>query len=546
MSKKYQKNLDKIAKLQKKNSDMLSGGSDDILKAIYANGQKSSNQKSDVKSAFVNSETGSSNNSLGRKLKPGAVGAGMLRAMASTPIIYAIISTRVDQVASFSVVQKNKYELGFTVRPKGKDLLGGENTIDPKTQKKIKEIEDFVLNCGSANNHFHESDFEDYLRQTTFASLILDNDCTEIVRARNGKPLAFIAIDGATIYRAISEAEAESNNQTDILGEKVDGFYPSHVQVLDQTKINAEYYPWEIEVSTRNRSTDIRRNGYGQSELEILIQTITWMLYGDRYNGNFFSNGSAPKGILQFSEGMDQTQMKSFRQEWQAMMQGSSNSWKIPMLSSDVSWIDLQKSNTDMQFGKWQEYLLKISCAVFKISPEEIGYNLSSGGKSIFQGSQEEQLTHSQNRGLKPILRKKARVINNIIQSNPDWTDFELVFSGLGVESEKEEVDLDIKKMQYMTVDEIRLKNGLEALGGVEGSVISNPNVTQNLQMDLQKQSQESLMTDTEGAASSDAFIDGLLGENGSVTDSSAESTSANSANNDFTKSLMDYYLIEK
>merc|ERR1712127_635139 len=224
------------------------------------------------------------------------------------------------------------------------------------------------------------------------------------------------------------------------------------------------------------------------------------------------------------------------RQEWQAMMQGSQNSWKIPMLSSDVSWIDLQKSNTDMQFGKWQEYLLKISCAVFKISPEEIGYNLSSGGKSIFQGSQEEQLTHSQNRGLKPLLRKKARVINNIINSNPEWSDFEFVFSGLGVESEKEEVELDIKKMQYMTVDEIRLKNGLEALGGVEGSVISNPNVTQNLQMDLQKQSQENMMTDAGGAPSSDSFIDGLLGENGSVTDSSAESTSVNSANNDFTK----------
>jgi len=53
-------------------------------------------------------------------------------------------------------------------------------------------------------------------------------------------------------------------------------------------------------------------------------------------------------------------------------------------------------------------------------------------------------------------------------------------------------------------------------------------------------------MMPNEEGAQSDSFIDGLLGENGSVTDSSAESTSANSANNDFTKSLIDYYLIEK
>jgi len=206
----------------------------------------------------------------------------------------------------------------------------------------------------------------------------------------------------------------------------------------------------------------------------------------------------------------------------------------------------LQKNNTDMQFSHWQEYLLKISCAVFKISPEEIGFSLASGSsRPLFEGSAEDRLTHSQNRGLKPLLRRKQAVLNKIIQSHPEWADFEFVFSGLGVESEKEEVELDVKKMQYMTVDEIRIKNGLPALGGTEGSVLSNPNVTQNLQMDMQKEQMEMTMG-TGGDPESDAFIDGLLGEGGSTTDSQPTSTSANGTTNNVTKGLLDYYLLKK
>ena len=283
------------------------------------------------------------------------------------------------------------------------------------------------------------------------------------------------------------------------------------------------------------------------SELEVLIQTVTWMLYGDRYNGNFFTNGSAPKGILKFGDGYNKTQMKAFRQEWTSMMQGAENSWKIPMLNGEVEWVDLQKNNTDMQFGHWQEYLLKISCAVFKISPEEIGFSLSSGSsRPLFEGSAEDRLTHSQNRGLKPLLRRKQAVINKIIQSHPEWKEFEFVFSGLGVESEKEEVELDIKKLQYMQIDEIRIKNGLPALGGVEGAVLSNPNVTQNLQMELQKEQQAAMVGESGGDPESDNFIDGLLGEGGSTTDSNPSSTSANGTANNVQKSLIDYYLIKK
>ena len=548
---KFQRNLEKIQKLARENegmsmSNMQSTNPAELIKGILQSSAMGINKTGEPKTMFFD-PMDQNVTALGHKGRGSQLTPAILRAMANTPLIYSIISTRVDQVASFAVPQPNKYELGFTVREKNQDKVGGESLLDSSNQETIKEIQEFILKCGKPGHHFHESDFEDYLRQTTFDSLILDSDCTEVVRSRNEHPQAFLPIDGGTIYRAMSEVEANATGQQGMLGEKKRGFFPSHVQVIDNTRIEAEYYPWEIEVSTRNRSTDIRKNGYGMSELEVLIQTVTWMLYGDRYNGNFFTNGSAPKGILKFGDGYNKTQMKAFRQEWTSMMQGAENSWKIPMLNGEVEWVDLQKNNTDMQFGHWQEYLLKISCAVFKISPEEIGFSLSSGSsRPLFEGSAEDRLTHSQNRGLKPLLRRKQAVINKIIQSHPEWKEFEFVFSGLGVESEKEEVELDIKKLQYMQIDEIRIKNGLPALGGVEGAVLSNPNVTQNLQMELQKEQQAAMVGESGGDPESDNFIDGLLGEGGSTTDSNPSSTSANGTANNVQKSLIDYYLIKK
>ena len=39
------------------------------------------------------------------------------------------------------------------------------------------------------------------------------------------------------------------------------------------------------------------------------------------------------------------------------------------------SFIDMQKSNTDMQFSHWNEYLVKVACAVFKLDPSDIGFS---------------------------------------------------------------------------------------------------------------------------------------------------------------------------
>ena len=57
------------------------------------------------------------------------------------------------------------------------------------------------------------------------------------------------------------------------------------------------YYPWELGHGIRNKTTNVRKNGYGVSELETLMDLVTYILWGVQYNGNFFKQGSQAKGF---------------------------------------------------------------------------------------------------------------------------------------------------------------------------------------------------------------------------------------------------------
>lgn len=75
----------------------------------------------------------------------------------------------------------------------------------------------------------------------------------------------------------------------------------------------------------------------------------------------------------------------------------------------------MQKSNADMEFSNWLDYLSRLTCAIFKIDPKEIGYNLSSEGSVNYESSIQEKLIYSKEKGLIPLLRFIESQINTYI-----------------------------------------------------------------------------------------------------------------------------------
>lgn len=417
---------------------------------------------------------------FGYKDKPFMLSYNTLKAMSKTPIINAIIKTRKNQIADFAEPQEDRYSTGFKIRKK---IRHGEeeNENTPEEIEKIKYIQDFILNCGKGDS-WENDDFETFIRKITEDSLVWDQMTFEVVRDHNGELFEFFAVDAST-FRVADSYDDESYH-----GEKmaVKGYYPKHVQLYQGNVVN-DFYPWELCFGVRNPTTSIMNNGYGVSELEDLVSTVTSMLWAEDYNKRFFSQGTAPKGLLKVKGTVNSKHLDAFRQEWLASMTGVHQAWKTPVVEGDVDWVDLQKTNRDMEFSAWFDFLIKICCAIYNIDPNEIGFdiNKSSGEKSMFESSNEGKLKHSKDKGLYPILKFIQRKLNKYIVSQID-PNYELVFVGLNGMTIEQELEQDIKKLQnFVTLNETRTKYKMKPVEG--GDTILNPTYTQSVAMAKQQ-----------------------------------------------------------
>jgi intein/homing endonuclease len=259
---------------------------------------------------------------LGYKERPSAITYGTLKSIAfKTPIVHAIIKERQNQIASFAVPSHDRYQLGFRLK-----LRDSEREPTKQDKKWIQTMEDFMLTTGVTDNPMGREDLESFLKKISWDSLVYDQMAFEVVPNKKGTPAEFYAVDAATIRKADSAST--------YLNESLDQTI-RHVQIYDGM-IVSEYNQEELCFGVRNPRTDIRNHGYGTSELEMLINTVTALLWSFEYNQRAFSQGSVHKGILNFKGAIPEKQMRAFRRHWYQMLSGVEN-----CVSGDtVLWTD--------------------------------------------------------------------------------------------------------------------------------------------------------------------------------------------------------------
>lgn len=434
-------------------------------------------------------------------------------------VISAILQTRCNQVASFSVPFRSSKSVGYIIKHKDPSHLTTKGE-----QEFIKDLETFIYNCGykapNPHNNIKRDDFETFLKKVVRDSLQYDQACIEVVPDRRGSPYEFMAVDASTIRIASPETpfgpnatwHGRSANFSGKLLEQMETTAMRHpyrnmrlydniknadraefVQILNG-QIENLYTRDEMIFGVRNPRTDIYIQGYGYGELEQLVTTITAHLYAEEYNRRFFSQGSAPKGILNFKgDAMTPDMLEGFRRQWRANLEGVENSWRTPILQSEqgVDWIDLNPTNKDMEYGSWLEYLIKITCGVFLIDPAEINFDLKGGVQQtpLFESSQEWKLKASRDRGLKPLLRFIAKMINeNVISKIDDRFVFD--FAGLEELTEQEKHTLRTEQVSsYLTLNEVRRQDDLPDLEF--GDMPMNPTYVQIMQQKQQEEQQK-------------------------------------------------------
>lgn len=377
-----------------------------------------------------------------------------LQRMGNLYCVKNVISTRIEQITRFLKFSTDEQKEGFTIRRKRSLFNSKEGTkeMTKGEQKRVERIVRFLEDGGETDKWEMPDSFVTFVRKIMQDSLSIDQLAFEITRTRGQELHQFKAIDGSMI-RFLDTADPNYAHQFDQYRYK--GYLPKYCQVFDQQivfnkQLNTYvmYYPWELGFGIRNVGTDIWQNGYGRSELESLIEIITYILNGVQYNGNFFKNGSNPKGFIKMNgPNTNQTQLNDFKQKWRQMLTGTENSHKIPIFAGlDLEWVDLQKGNRDMEFDNWTKFLIVLLCSVYRIDPSELGFQFKEAANLFGQQGQRERLDHSKQKGLYPLLIFLQDIINKFLISELD-EEMEFAFTGIEVEDEEKQVKLDSEKL---------------------------------------------------------------------------------------------------
>lgn len=433
-------------------SALSSNDTEELLKAnLYLGEINKTNPH--IQSAFFDPND-LAGNGKGFKDSKGVLSFSTLRRMGDIYIIRAIVNTRIEQVQNFLHFSEDEQKEGYTIRRK-KSLFKEEkeDELSNEDKRKIENIVKFLENGGWNEKWDNLDSFQEFVRKITFDSLTLDQLAFEVVRSRDWELKKFRAID-ASLIRFLDTVDPRQREAFE--GYRFKGYLPRYCMVWDDmiirnpmTKEPILYYPWELGFGIRNKTSNIRKNGYGTSELETLVEIITWILWGMSYNGLFFKQGSQPKGFINVKNAnISPSTLNEFRQAWMQTMRGVENSHRVPVINGiDLEWIDLQKGNRDMEFNDWLKFLVIMSCSVYRIDPTELGFQFKDQAQIFGQDGQKARLQHSREKGLKPILVFLENVITKYIVSELD-EDFEFSFTGIEVEDEEAQVKLDAEKLE--------------------------------------------------------------------------------------------------
>lgn len=416
-------------------------------------------------------------NGLGYKRRPTTLTYDIIRQMAKTPQIAAIIQTRIDQAMNYGEFTTDLQKPGWTiVKNVSRFADDKERELSDEDKRNINGLVDWLERGGNDVNEWEGDDWDGFLKKLFRDSWEIDQACFEISWLRRGIPHQYQAVDGGTIRLSDNFDDQYYQEQREQMkGKELMGFLPKYVQIY-KSQVRQEFYPWELCMGMRNQVSNVYNNGYATSELEILIQIVTWMLYGMQYNGNFFQQGSNPKGILNFKNNIDASKVEEFKQAWRNTVSGVDNSHKMAVTSgSDLEWISMMSTNKDMEFHTWNEFLTILACTVFRIDISEVGFHIKEAGRIFGQDGQKMRLQHSKQKGLEPFLRYWQGQFDKYLINPLTRGRYKFIYTGIDIVDEEKALDRDIKVLQNggMTVQDFFMKYSNKELDPVKDILLN-------------------------------------------------------------------------
>lgn len=384
----------------------------------------------------------------------GAVSCSVLRAIASKAWIINICINHICKKAKpFFKQSTDKNIRGFIVY-KNNSAKDKYNSND----KEAKAITNFILKTGSYTDTERDS-FVKFGTRLVRDLLTLDQIATEIQYNKKNEPVAFFAVDSATIEKVLHDdtTKDESEEDKDV----------KYIQVVNGI-VTAAYKSDEMLFDYENPRTDIYHSQYGFSYVEQAVDLITTVINAFMYNAGNFTENKLPKGMLLINGDASQDVVDEMTDYIAEILSGSPlNQWRIPVIPSGskdatIEWKQLNGNNREMEFQGFMDYLTSAVVAMFGCSMDELGLQ-SQKSQNLFESSGNAKIQASKSLVLGDVLSFFEDYINKIVEKiNPEYK-FEFV--GYEKDDPSTIADLDEKECRtWKSVNEKRIEKGLKPI----------------------------------------------------------------------------------
>ena len=388
------------------------------------------------------------------RIQYGGIHCRTLRAVAAKAWIINCCITHISRkIKPFFKPVTSRNERGFIIHKKF------ETQISKKADTEAERIRDFMCNTGNYVDPSRD-DLVKYAVKLLRDELTLDQIATEIQYNKKGEPVAFFAVDAATIERVIPEKEKETDFR--------------YLQIVDGMPA-AGYTMDNMIFDFENPRTDIYHSMYGYSLVEQAVDLITSVINAFVYNAGNFTENRLPKGIMLLSGDMNSDALDEMEEYITEIMSGGpQNQWRIPIIPSGdkdakIEWKPIN-ANREMEFQGWLDYLSSGVIALFGCSADELGLQIQKS-QPVIDSSGNDRISAAKSSVLGDLLVFFEAYLNKIIAIlNPDYV---LEFVGYEKDNPNTVADLDEKEVRtWKSVNEKRAEKGLDPINLEE---VKNP-----------------------------------------------------------------------
>lgn len=308
--------------------------------------------------------------------------------------------------------------------------------------------------------------------------LVLDAVSLEKTRYMSGELAALYFVDSATV-RPVFNDRGEQDILIPLKTKDANGGFEdlpvSYVQVLNNSQyggpesgdIVAAWNSKDFIHFHMNPQGAMESFGYGLSPIEGVLSVVANLLNADNFNGTYFEEGAFPPVILQLIGQVNPRDLEAYREYLVSELTGNFHRPAI-MATEKAESLQIHNlkdmTNRDMQFMEYQLWLAKLACAMYGMSPEDIGITDTTGSKSV----SEVQKQLSEDKGYSSILHLIKEIFNDeIIAGDFGYDDLEFDWVAMDTQDPEEASQMHDRDLRNgtSTLNEVRLSRGKTPFG---------------------------------------------------------------------------------